>query len=115
MNRELYCKVYLDGDGNAASIKQMIADVLRGNLTRRTIRSETLLIDVFDNRKAGASESPDDFVRWPYYLEVEPIDPHIKFDSYVSALAFFLNGLRKKGLSVVPSCDFEDELAELMS
>jgi hypothetical protein len=49
------------------------------------------------------------FLFFPYYLEVNAL-LHIDYDVYVQQLKNLIKFLRSKGMRVMPSCDFEDEL-----
>jgi len=111
MSPDLYCKVYIDGNVSHASLITLISMLLDGKVERRSVSSTYFVADVFVNKHAKFIAEPNDFVEWPFYLEIEPdnaqtIDPQL----YLNSLASLLSALNAKGLKVVPSCDFENEL-----
>jgi hypothetical protein len=113
MSEDLYCKVYLAGAADSAAAKAAISAATGQRFERRGAQVAGLRIDVFDNRQPGAkaSDADDDFVRWPVYLEVEPMDADVAQPAFIAALAGLLNSLDAHGMRSVASCDFEDELA----
>ena len=114
MQEDLYCKIYLDGGSDVHVVKALVVEITRGSLEGRTVGAHGLLIDVFENKQVpGVVAARDDFVHWPFYLEVEA-SHGVKFDEYLASLASLLIELRSNGLRVVPSCDFETQLKEAM-
>ena len=114
MQDDLYCKVYITGAPDIASLKATIASVAGARLERRTIRTSSLEIDIFDQFRHESDDPGADFVRWPAYLEVFAADG-VDFEAFLTELAKMLNGLLGRRLRVVPSCDFESLLATAMS
>lgn len=114
MTDDLYCKVYLDATFSVASVRELMATLTEGTLKGRSIFSKELMIDVFENKTKSADYPPNDFVQWPFYLEIEPSGDNISFDTYLSALASVLRGLQAQDIRVTPSCDFEDQLLALV-
>ena len=109
MQEDLYCKVYVDGASNSTSLISTIADVANGQVKRRTVRTPFLEVDVFDQSRHVKADAGDDFVYWPSYLEVFAADG-VSFDAFVQAMADLLDGLGERGLRVVASCDFEEQI-----
>ena len=114
MQPDLYCKVYVAGAPDIAALKALVADTAGTAVERRTVRTALLEVDVFDQSRHVPAEAGDDFVRWPYYLEIEAADDQVTFDAFLAAIAGLLNGLRTRGLRVMASCDFEEQLAAAM-
>ncbi len=115
MSPDLYCKVYVDGNVSHASLITLISTLLDGRVERRSVSGTYFVADVFVNKQAKFIAEPDDFVEWPFYLEIEPdnaqnIDPQL----YLNSLASLLSALNAKGLKVVPACGFENELNSLI-
>jgi len=108
-----YCKVYIRGADDAA-LKALIVQLTGGSAQRRHIAAPPLDIDVFDQSRHVPADAGDDFVRWPAYLEIGSTAADVSFNAFVAALALLLDGLRARGLGVVPSCSFEAELEEAM-
>ncbi|MBG6081780.1 hypothetical protein [Rubrivivax gelatinosus] len=113
MSDDLYCKVYLAGAADSAAAKAAISAATGQRFERRGAQVAGLRVDVFDNGQPGskAADADDDILRWPVYLEIEPMDADMVQPAFVAALAGLLNGLDAHGLRSVASCDFEDELA----
>lgn len=89
-------------------MEQFIARLLGGAATLRTAESDTLRVDVFQN-KNGTSLT-EDFVLWPFYLEVEPAAVSVTRSRFISELRAFLLVLRENQVDAIPACEFEDEL-----
>lgn len=113
MSDDLYCKVYLAGAADSATAKAAICAATGRPFERRGAQVAGLRVDVFDNGQPGpkATDTDDDFVRWPVYLEIEPLDADMSRAGLIAALAGLLDSLAAHGLRSVASCDFEDELA----
>lgn len=112
MSDDLYCKVYLDGVSDLNVIKTLLVEAVGSPIEGRTMQTSELLIDIFDNRSAGPPASLDDFVRWPFYLEIEPRNnDDAELDSFLEKLAEVLKIIVGKGLRAIPSCAFEERLA----
>ncbi len=113
MSDELYCKVYLAGAADSAAAKAAISAATGQLFERRGAQVAGLRVEVFDNGQPGweASDADDDFLHWPVYLEIEPMDAEMALPAFIAALAGLLNRLDAHGLRSMASCDFEDELA----
>lgn len=113
MPDDLYCKVYLAGATDSAAAKAAISAATGQPFQRRGAQVAGLRVEVFDNGQPGrkATDADDDFVRWPVYLEIEPMDADMAQPAFIAALAGLLNSLDAQGLRSVASCDFEGELA----
>ena len=108
---DLYCKVYVAGVADAASLKAALADITGGSVQGRCISTPPLEVDVFDQSRHMPADAGDDFVRWPFYLEVGATAGAGEFAAWLAALAALLNNMAARGLRVVASGDFENELA----
>ena len=110
-----YCKVYLDSGLGTTEIKTLVRSIVGGSIDGRTVDVDGVHFDVFENRPFGRTLSLDDFVRWPFYLEIEPSGDNAgKADEFVSLIVLLLVGLRENGVRAVASCDFEERLAVAM-
>lgn len=110
MYEDLYCKVYLDAPGNTDELKKIVAEASRGSLTGRSVTTDVLQIDIFENIANTAHGGMNGFVTWPYYLEIEPIDSAVDGRAYIASLAELVRELKLMCCGVMPSCDFEDQL-----
>ena len=108
-----YCKLYVDSDLPKAELVEAVrVDAVGGREGRATVLSSTCVLDIEDNddfddeRKAN---SPDGFLYFRYYFDVEPV-PGVSKDRYIQSLSSLLVSMRRRGISVVPACDFEELL-----
>ncbi len=67
-----------------------------------------MIVDCFNNDARDDSKQ-DNFIYWPYYLE---IDSSNTADSkkFIQDIRNLIGDLKSQSFHVVPSCDFEDEL-----
>ena len=105
---------HVTGAPDIAALESAVPEAAGSILHRRTVRTDVLEVDIFYEKHGLPSDTGDDFVALPYYLEVEAANESVTFDAFVAALASLLNRLRARGLRVVASCDFEDQLAAAM-
>jgi len=61
------------------------------------------------NKRADKA-NPDDFINFPYYIDVEPANAEVAGDCYMATVGALLQGLWALGYDAVAACDFEDEL-----
>lgn len=116
MDDDLYCKVYLQSDIATKAMQTLIATILEGRIDGRTIESKNLQVDLFENRFVGQPASAEDFVRWPFYLEIGTVSANeVKLDAFVIEIAALLRRLRETGVRSMASCDFEEQLLAAMA
>ena len=107
---DLSCTIYLRPNAPPNDMKEFIARLTGGAvIIQRTVQTDALQIDVFQN-KQGTSMT-EDFVLWPFYLEVESAAASVTRDAFIDGLRALLQGLRENHVDAIPACDFEDELA----
>lgn len=108
----LYCKIYLSSEKQIEELYLMINDILTGELEPiRTIKTEWGELDLRYNSDFDAErlkKNVDDFIFWPYYLDIEPNNGIEQM--YIEKIAMLINHLKSKNIKVIASCDFEDEL-----
>jgi len=114
-NNNTYCKVFINTDLDEASLLSIISQLINGKINNiNTITSRYIDLDVISNdefNEKNTSLPKSGFLFYRYFLDVEPI-AGTKYENYLSSLKILINGLRKRGFKVIPSCDFEDELNE---
>lgn len=113
MEQDLYCKVYIDSSLESSDLLTSIADVIKGNISLRTISNDLLEVSVFSNKDHDKVRSGelDGFVFYPYYLEIEPVDEDtVSGKVYKMSIDNLLKALWDMGADAVAACDFEDEL-----
>jgi hypothetical protein len=113
MEQDLYCKVYVDSNLESSDFLASIADVIKGNVSLRTVSNDLLEVSVFSNKDYDRIRSGevDGFVFYPYYLEIEPIDEvTVNSEVYKMSIDNLLKVLWGMGADAVAACDFEDEL-----
>ena len=107
---ELYCKLYVNTD--LKELIGVVATILRGGVTQRTITTPVFAASIIKNKLADKhpfSLSDEECASFPWYLEVIGFDTTHRVE-FVQALSELMRGLREKGCRVVASCDFENEL-----
>jgi hypothetical protein len=106
---DLWCKIYLRPKVPPNDLRDVIAQLVSGSPTNvRSVETRTLSIDVMQNR-AGSYVS-DDFVEWPFHLDIEPANAEVGRPEFVSEVRALLQGLHERTVDAVPACSFEDEL-----
>jgi hypothetical protein len=109
---EPYCKLYIDSTLDKSQIESEIGKFINGEFDGFSVVSELLEIDVQTNEewKQSDEESGDSFLYSRYYADVEPC-ADVDMDKYISIVSDVVRGLQKLGCKVVPSCDFEEQIA----
>ena len=113
MEGDLYCKVYIYSGTEGSDLLAFIAEVVKGNVSLRTVENDLLEATLFknDDYDEGKSVDFDGFVFFPYYLEIEPVDESdVTSEKYKDLIGNLLEALWGAGLGAVAACDFEDEL-----
>jgi hypothetical protein len=78
-----------------------------GKRERSTIYSDSIIVGVLRNPD---QRNDEDFIYWPYLLDVEPIEESsAEYGSFVAAAKDLKKILNANDIEVVVSCDFEDE------
>lgn len=109
LNKNLYCKVFLYSTLETEDLYDFIAGVISGKKEAiRTIKTDWGEMDLREN-KEYKDTGINDFLFWPYYLDVEPYEG-VEQSVYFSEMKDFLKNLRRSRIAAVPSCDFESEL-----
>ena len=112
---DTYCKVFVQGVTDRNGLIQLVAQILEGQVERRTVEGSGLSVDVNKNEYCdpqAASRGDEQFINFPFYLDLEPIGGIKSDESYIAGVEFFLDGLRAAGQTFVTACDFEDELRD---
>jgi hypothetical protein len=113
MKQDLYCKVYVDCNLGSSDLLTSIADMVKGDISLRTVKNDLLEVSVFSNQDydKGRSRELEGFVFYPYYLEIEPADDvTVNSEAYKMSIDNLLKALWYMGADAVAACDFEDEL-----
>jgi hypothetical protein len=108
----LYCKIFVEGSLSRDDLTALLCNGLHGVATGNTIIASHLEIDVIDNDDFVARSKrrdPNDFVHFPYFLDVEPATGAERL-GYVARVGDTLKVLERGGLQAVAACSFEDEL-----
>lgn len=102
------CKIYLVADIKPKEFGMTIAEIVGASYKLGSIEIGSLSIDTTYD-KFGRFDS-DDFVEWPFFIDVYAANEAIARETYISAVRKILSDLRANGFRAVPACDFEDEL-----
>jgi hypothetical protein len=112
VNDELYCKIFVDTQLFNEQLISLLAALLKATPHGAYVENNYLLITVNRNEDRNdilKNNLQDGFLFYQYYLDIEPFKT-TNFELYLQQLKFLVAELRSKGMRVVPSCDFEDEL-----
>jgi hypothetical protein len=110
---ELFATFYVDSSRPYAGVLQAVAKVLDGEVARWTVETEFLEVDVRSNddyRSPQRASSPDNFLYFPYTLDVEAVGGNVGLDPFLAAVSKLMIGLAGLGMRVVVACDWEEQL-----
>lgn len=109
----LYCKIYLNSSLDIEELYECINRIVKGQLeTIRTVKTRWGEIDLRKNsdfKPKRLEKSPDDFIFWKYYLDIEP-QKDIEQAKYINQISRLIQELNLRNIKAVASCDFEDIL-----
>jgi hypothetical protein len=111
-SENLYCKIFVDVEATREAVVAMAAECCAGTVGKRTVIARHLELDVDDNDDfvpRAKRLDQDDFVRFRYFLDVEPTHDAER-SLYIAEIGALLRCLWGKGLKAVAACDFEDKL-----
>ena len=114
-NVQQYGKIFINTSLARDELIAIMARIVDGQITRRTIEGAGLIIDVIKNEDFNqelAVRGTDEFIRFPFYLDVEPQHSGMPDSAFKEAIRRLLSGLREAGLMFVTAADFEDELPD---
>jgi hypothetical protein len=109
---DLYCKMYVDFDGDERDLYAIITSIIEGRIEVFTIYSNHLLIDIQRNSNTPDVDEvtkQDEFLTYKTILDVEPTE-FVSEDDYIAAVSVLLQRLWDCGLRTVAACAFEENL-----
>ncbi len=110
---ELYAKVYVDQGVKHDDLISIVADAVGGEASRWTVEAPGLEIDVRpndDHRSPQRTLDADDFVYFPFALDVEAVNDGVSVEAFVGLLSKLMLNIRSAGPRLVVACDWESEL-----
>jgi hypothetical protein len=110
-----YCEVYIQTDLGESGLEELIGKIVGGRANLGNIEAGGLDLSVRRNKfhdPAVARQGIEEFMRFPFYLEVLPEDPLESIDTYLPKIEHLLAGLRAAGASFATGADFEDRLID---
>lgn len=110
---DLFAKLYVDTSLEHGSLLATVARILDGEVADWTVESQVIEADVRPNddyRSPERASSPDDFVYFPYTLDVEPSGSGPGLEAFLQEVSKVMLGLSDSGMRVVVACDWEDRL-----
>jgi len=115
VKENLYCKIYVDADVNIDQLFASISEIMSGSVNFWTIITKFCEIDIKENEDFDSVKRnlQDGFVHFPFYLDIEPRF-NITRSDYINSVAKLLKGIWQLNYNAVASCDFEDELPQLI-
>lgn len=112
MPDNLYCKIFIDSELEYERLFILIENCVAGyKETINYITTDWCEICVQQNEEFSSeqySRNCNDFIYWPYYLDIEPRD--INKGDYIRYITNLIDRLRKHCKGIVIACDFEDEI-----
>lgn len=76
----------------------------------RTIKTDWGEMDLRRNPDIKPQEEvSDDFIIWPYYLDIEP-KAGVDESEYIGQIGRLLKALKQKDIKAVAACDFEEKV-----
>lgn len=108
-----FCKLYVDSDLSKGELIEVVRSFAAGKCEgRATVLTRTSVMDIEDNddfNKETKRNSPNGFLYFRYFIDVEPV-PGVSYEAYLNSLSSLLVSMRHRGIGVIPACDFEDML-----
>ncbi len=111
MNRPV-ARLYVNALMTPSELTARVAEALGGVVGRGGFATAALEGDVrrgADHEPATVAMDPQDYIRYPYAVEVEGRDG-VELNRYVEGVGQVMRVLERLGASVVAACDWEDEL-----
>jgi hypothetical protein len=114
--REGYFKLFVDTRMPLSKLVGLVKDRTGGTADGDSVDCEwgTFYLDRNDEysfwKKLWKKHHPDAFLYYRYIIAVELRDFETNRDQYIRRLRDLIATLRATSASVVPACDFEDEL-----
>lgn len=116
MYNDLYCKVFVDTDMDYEKLFALLINFINGKKEAvNYIITEWCDISVQKNKEYNVEQyllDSTDFLYWKYYLDIEP--HNIEESQYIENIANLLSYLRRCCKNVIITCDFEDEVNNMM-
>ncbi len=113
MYDNLYCKIYLNSSLDIEELYKCINCIVQGQAEPiRTIKARWGEIDLRKNsdfEPKMLEKTPDDFIFWKYYLDIEP-QKGIEQAKYINQISRLIEELNLRNIKAIASCDFEDIL-----
>lgn len=113
MTDDLYCKIYIKTELSKEVLLNQIAVAVNGSVIIRTITTENMEIDLVENEDYSSeiSNKPDEFLYYPFYLEIDPIvEINFSRQTYIETISKLLKSLWKEAGDAIAACDFEAQL-----
>ena len=112
MPKSLYCKIFIDSELEYKDLFTLIENSIAGHKEAVTyISSDWCEVCVQKNKEFNIeqySRNCNDFIYWPYYLDIEPKD--VNKGDYIRSIANLIDRLRVHCKGIIIACDFEDEI-----
>lgn len=115
MTSRLFCKIFVDSEGDKGELVKRVAASTGGRVDLGSVHTNWSVIDVLRNDEYDAAKKihrDEGFLFFPFIIETEPF-PEVARVDYLGRVGELITMLRNSGCTVVPACDFEDELPTL--
>jgi hypothetical protein len=107
----LNCKLFLQSDMPRPALAEILAHAAQGRVEGNSMVGATFEINVRlnDDFDPLRLEAPDDFVYFPYFLDIEASSGQTR-ESHIALVTRLLECLWAERIMAAAACDFEDEL-----
>lgn len=123
-----FCKIFVNKPQSLKHLAEVVSYPLKFNKKHElhnsiNLDTKDLSLSIQRNSDFSTEESknnPNDFLFFPFYIEVEPSSlkeiyemNQMEKEAYLEQVFSLVQRLRKENWEVVPACDFEDDLNNL--
>jgi hypothetical protein len=104
--------IYLRTDISLGDLAQRLSRALDGTIRGHTVEVDDFDVDLIgnDERASGPVDTADEFLFYPYLVEIEWRDRTTSADGMVTAVTSILRELDRIKAEYVTAADFEDRL-----
>lgn len=88
-----YCKLYIRSSLCLSQVYRILTKILNSKITGRTIKTSILIVDVFENK--NFCFEAENFVFWPFYLEIEAIDG-VNEEDFIASIQTLIDNIKTK-------------------
>lgn len=109
---ELYARVFVKVAGTLQELFGIVTSFVPGVYGCLNVVAQPYTLDFSSNpyRSNLENSSPDDFLQYPYAIEVFADGKAVSLEEYLGFVSRLMTTLYDKGMDVVVACDWEERL-----